>query len=135
VFIAFITVILITTIVAANTSTLIIMVMMTLLNTRHVVIVVPAMLYKVDALAAGIIVTTMSTPVYGMARWYAQINRLALNINPFNDSRLTINEARLRIRIITDINPAKKSRLIDTDRYADIGRIGLEAKTRRNYRH
>lgn len=122
-------------VIAAITTMVIIMVTMTLLITRRVVIVVPAILHKVDALAAGVIFVTISTPVSGMASWYAQIYRLALNINPFNYSRLTVNEAWLRIRIITDINPAKKSRLANTDRYADIGRIGRAAETSGNYRH
>ena len=43
--------------------------------TRHVSVVIPAVLHEIDAAAARIVFTAMLTPVLGMAWRHAQIER------------------------------------------------------------
>jgi hypothetical protein len=83
---------------------------------RCVVITVPAILYKIGRMAAGIVATAIALPVFGMAWRYTQIKRLVINAwMAMHDDRVAIYQSGLRIGVITNIDTAVKSRLTDTD--------------------
>lgn len=66
-----------------------------ILIVRNVYLVVPAILNKIDTLAAGIIFTAMFTPVFCMAWRYVQIDWGSWRY-PHNQPRLSIEKPGLR---------------------------------------
>ena len=94
---------------------------MPLLITWNVLMLVPVILHKIDSLTTGVVLMTMLTPVFCMARRYAHINRLTLYIHALDYPGLAIDHLRLRIRIVTDINSTIKAGLADADRNPDVG--------------
>jgi hypothetical protein len=86
--------------------------------------VIPAILNEVDRTVAGVISGAIAAPASGMAWWNTQIQGLILLVGmSVNNDRFTIDDARLRIRIVANVNAAIEARLPDADGYADIGRI------------
>jgi hypothetical protein len=62
-----------------------------LLVTRHIFPLVPVVLHKVDALAAGIVFATVFFPILGVTWRHAQIDRRTIYLYPLDDHRLTID--------------------------------------------
>src|SRR5574340_561188 len=82
--------------------------------------VVPLIAHKIDRPPAGVILGTVPAPIFSVPGGYVQVNRgldhagrwrLDHNRSPIND---------LRLREVTDIDTAVKTRLTDADRYTDI---------------
>ncbi len=93
------------------------------LVTRCIFALVPAVLYKIDSLVAGIVFTAMSAPVFGMPGRYIQIEWRPPSRYSIHCSRLLIDKLR-RGRIVAKIEPAVKAWLADAHRYPYIGRLG-----------
>jgi len=89
------------------------------LITRDILALVPVVMHKKDAFAAGIVFAAVLFPIFGMARRYAQIDRGTDNLHPFNDYRLTVEHPWLRV--VSDVNPAIETGLADADRDANVG--------------
>jgi hypothetical protein len=92
--------------------------------TRHIFIVVPPILHEIHSLITGVISMAMFTPVAGMARRHAQVDRRSLDIThwAFDDHRLAVHQ--LRRRVIADIDAAIKAGLANADGNPDIGGKG-----------
>lgn len=93
------------------------------LVTRGIFALVPAVLYKINSLVAGIVFTAMSAPVFGMPGRYIQIEWRPPSRYSIHCSRLLIDKLR-RGRIVAKIEPAVKAWLADAHRYPHIGRLG-----------
>lgn len=87
---------------------------------RRKIIVIPAVLYKVDWIVAGIIAAAILTPSFSVARRDAHVDRFIYINVTMNQNWLSINQAWLRIWVITDIDAAVKSGLANADGNADI---------------
>lgn len=72
---------------------------------RHINIVVPSLLDKVDRLVAGMIAMAVLTPFLGVTWRYIEVNRLLLNGDSgrYGQNRVRINQLRSGI-IIAQIN-------------------------------
>ena len=88
---------------------------------RNVFVLVPVVAHKIDPFVTGVVFAAMPAPVFGMARWDVQVDRLTIHRHPLDDPRLTIENAWRRIAA-TDVDLSKKIGLADADGYADIGR-------------
>jgi hypothetical protein len=88
---------------------------------RNELAVVPVVLHKVDPLVAGVIFVAIPGPILAMARGYAQIDRFALYHYPLDDSRVTIDHSRRRIRIIANVESAIEAGLADANRNSNVG--------------
>ncbi|KXB31798.1 hypothetical protein AT959_05485 [Dechloromonas denitrificans] len=93
------------------------------LVTRRIFALVPTVLDEIDPLVAGIVLTAMSAPVFGVAGRHIQIDRRPILRYPVHRSRLLINQL-WRGRIVAKIESAVKAWLADTHRYPDIRRLG-----------
>lgn len=109
------------TVVIVAAALILIVPTMLFLITRNVLAVVPAVLHKVDPLAAGVVFVAVLAPISGMARRYAQIDRRTILCYPLDYSRLAIDH--LRLRVVADVEPAIKSGLADADRDANVGSV------------
>lgn len=110
------------TMIVVFVATVIVVVMAAMLVTilRHIHIVVPVFLHKVDWSAAGAIFTAMLAPVLGMAAWHMQIQRLYRYSRLLNDDGLGINQCWAWV-LIANIDLAIKARLTNVDRNTHIG--------------
>ena len=95
---------------------------------RRVHIAVPAILYEVDRLAAGVVPAAMLAPVLRVTRGYAQVDRLAYHTHRhgLDDNRLRVDQ--LWPREVTDVDAAVKAGFADLDGYANVA-----AKCRAGY--
>ena len=92
---------------------------MLLLVTRNIFVVIPFVLHKEDTLAAGVVFAAVLAPMFGVARWYAQINRWTIiRYTPLDYSRLTIDH--LWLRKVTDVYLAIEAGLAYADRDSNI---------------
>jgi hypothetical protein len=84
-------------------------------------IVVPVIPNKVDRLATGVVLATMSTPIPFMSGPHMKINRgrQRLPAAAYSNDGRAIDEPRCRS--ITDIDSAKKTGFTDVYRHSDIG--------------
>lgn len=94
---------------------------MLLAVTGRIFVLIPAILDKIHLLSTRIIRATMLRPMFGVAGWHPQVNRLPLDIahRALNDDGFRIDH--LRPGKLADIDAAIEARLADIDRYADIG--------------
>jgi hypothetical protein len=89
---------------------------MALMVVRDVDIVVPATLYKIDWPTTSVVIAAVMAPFFRLPRRHVQIERFIYHTDwTLNYDRIRINQNRLWIRIITDINTAIKTRLADAD--------------------
>lgn len=86
---------------------------MSFLIARNILAVIPVIFHKIDSLTASVVFTTIFAPMLGMAGGHAQINRWAVQRHPPDYHRLAIDY--LWLRVITDVDPAIKSRLANAD--------------------
>ena len=86
---------------------------------RHVFVVVPVVLYKIDSLAACVVLAAVATPVFCMSRRYAQIDGRSHCRDTLDYPWPTINNGWLII--VPDIESAVETGLAYADRYANIG--------------
>jgi hypothetical protein len=97
---------------------------MTFLVARNILAVVPVVLHKEDALAAGVIFAAVLAPVFGMARGDAQIDWWAVHRYPLDCYRLTMDH--LWLWKAADVDPAIEAGLADADRDANVGSEGRD---------
>ena len=97
-----------------------------LLIARHVFTFVPAVLDKIDPLAAGTVFMAVLAPVFGVTRRDAQINRRATDRNALDQNRLTVDDRGTRIA--ADVDLAIEAGLADADRDTDISSVGCGSK-------
>lgn len=94
--------------------------MVTSLIARDVFTLVPAILHKVDAFAAGVVLAAMLAPVFGMSGRYMQINGIARHRHRINHDRLAVYQ--LRTPEIANIDTSVIAGLSEIDIDVDIGR-------------
>jgi hypothetical protein len=87
--------------------------------TWGILAVVPTVLHKIDALAAGIILTAVPAPMPDLTGRYAQVDRRAIHETLLNHHRLGIDH--LWRRKTTHIELTIETGLTDIDRNTDIG--------------
>ena len=92
---------------------------MTFLIARNVLAVVPAALDKIDALTAGVVLAAVFSPVPGVPRRYAHIDRRTNYLDLLDHNWPTIEHAWRRI--VADIDLAIETGLANTDRYSNVG--------------
>ena len=88
--------------------------------TRNILTVVPVALHEVDPLAAGIVLTAVRAPIFGIAWRYAQIDGWTIYRYPLDRYRPTVDH--LRLRIAADVYLAVEAGFADADRDANVGR-------------
>jgi hypothetical protein len=86
---------------------------------RGINVVVPVVADEIDRPTAGSIAPAIPFPIFLVARWHAQIQRLMNDTGAFNDDRFRVNN--LGLREATEVDAPIKSWLADVDRHADIG--------------
>ena len=96
---------------------------------RYVDVVIPLMLHEIDRPATGIVFMTMFSPVFFVSRRNMQIERRIRHTH-----RHGSDHDRLRINDLwpwkgSDIDPAIKAWLTDTDRHAHIGGLCRDRKS------
>src|SRR5512135_1892649 len=89
---------------------------------RNVLAVVPVVPHEEDALAAGVILVAVLSPMLGVTGRHAQIDRREIQRYPFDHDGLAVDH--LRLRIAADVDASIEARLADADGNADIGREG-----------
>jgi hypothetical protein len=87
---------------------------------RHIFIVIPAILYKIHRIIAGVVTSAIAAPVFSVARRNAQIKRFVHIYMAMHDDRSVVNHAWYRVGIIANIYAAIKAWLAYADRYAYI---------------
>ena len=86
---------------------------------RNVLIVVPAVFYKIYRMTTGIVFMAVLTPFFFVPGWYVQVNRLAnYAYRLLDDYRLGVDQ--LRPRKITNFDVTVKAGLTNTDCDTDI---------------
>lgn len=105
--------------VAIAVAVIVIALTMLFLITWCVLVVVPVVLHKVDALIAGVIFSAVLCPMPTMTGWYAQIDWIALIFCALDYSGLTI--VSLRLRIAADVKLTIEAGLADANRDSDVG--------------
>jgi hypothetical protein len=109
-----------TIIIPSPVTTVMLTVTMSFLITRNIFAVVPVVLHKENTLAAGVVFTAVLTPIFGVTRRYAKIDRLAVHPpSPLNDYRPTVDH--LWLRVVADINLAIEAWLAYAKRNANVG--------------
>src|SRR5258706_3069335 len=88
--------------IPAPVTAAILTITITFLITRNILVVVPVVLHKQDPLTAGVVLSTVSTPVSRVAWGHVQVDRRTANRYPLYDNRLTVD--KLRRRIVTDVD-------------------------------
>lgn len=86
-----------TMIIAPPILAIILTVTVTLLVTGDVLVVVPAIADEIDPLVTGIVGAAVPAPVFGMTRWYMQVDRWAAGWPAPDHARLGIEDLRPRI--------------------------------------
>ena len=90
---------------------------------RNVLIVVPAVFYKIYRLTTGIVFMAVLTPFFFVPGWYVQVNRLAnYAYRLLDDYRLGVDQ--LRPRKITNFDVTVKARLANAHCCAEICCLG-----------
>jgi hypothetical protein len=107
--------------IAAVTSVVIAIAIIPLTINRYIFVVVPAILYKVDWVIAGIITTAIAAPVLSVAWWHPKIKRFVYICMTMYDDRPAVNYPWCRIRIISDVYATIKTGLAYADGYSYIG--------------
>jgi len=87
----------------------------------HIHLVVPAILYKVDRVAAGVVLATMLAPVLRATWRYAQVNGRMHNTHGHGLDYDRLRVDHLRLREGADVNAPIEARLAHLHRYTDIG--------------
>ena len=106
-------------IVSVTVITVIIVLTMLIFILWNILAVVPVVLYKIDALTAGIIVAAILAPIFSMAWWYPQINGRTAHRYLLDDHRLTIQN--LGLWVTTNIKPTIEAWLTNVDRNTNVG--------------
>lgn len=88
---------------------------------RHIHIVVPVPLNKIDRLVAGVIAVAVFIPALGMAGRHMEVNRLLLNSDGrwHGQNRILVNQLWHGI-VAAQIDLSIKAGLTDIDRYSEI---------------
>lgn len=104
---------------AVSTAATLIPLTMFLTIARHINVVVPTILYKVDWMPACVVSTAMISPFLGVTGRHTQIERLVHDLpNRLNNHWLGINQ--LWLRKTTNIQAAIKARLAYRNRHTHI---------------
>lgn len=85
----------------------------------NILAVVPVVLYKIDALTAGVILAAMLAPMFSMAWWHPQIDGWTVHRYLLDYHRLTIEH--LWLWVTTNIKPTIEAWLANADRNTNVG--------------
>jgi hypothetical protein len=91
---------------------------MSLQVTRNVFAVVPVVLHKEDALAAGGVLAAVLAPMSGMGRRYVHIDRRTFDRSPRDNHRL--NKYHLWLREVDDVDSSVEVGLANIDRDSSV---------------
>src|SRR4029077_8315673 len=84
-------------------------------------VVVPVVRHEVDWLTASVVLGAMLAPVFRVARWYVQVERLRHHTHRHRLDHDWLRVDKLRLRKVANINPAIIAGVADSDRNSDIG--------------
>ena len=82
---------------------------------RHILLVIPIVLHKINRLVAGVVPAAVLTPVFCMSRWHVQVDRL-----PWHKDRRFSYDYRLRVDqhrwwTVAKVDTTIKAGLTDAD--------------------
>jgi hypothetical protein len=87
----------------------------------HIHLVVPAILYKIDRVPAGVVLATMLAPVLRVPWRDAQVDGRMHNTHGHGLDYDRLRVDHLRLREGADVNAPVEARLADLHRHTDIG--------------